>query len=292
MKNLSNALATTWRNCASLAISASDGVSARICRAHLRIAQPPPLFLDRQAFQLLVARPHGERIERGADAHHHADRPARHLRGDRQALGAHLVHGLDQAAPALRIGVAVGEQEPDRPAGLARLLANPAQLEFLVVEVRVHAERAGAGDAERRADAEQLVIVGVARRHQFAVRRLVRVGARGGEAERAGAQRLDGELAHLGDVVGRRRLAADGAVAHHIDAGRQMRGLRADVDGARPALQFVHELRERFPFPVQARRPAPDWESPRRLPSDPSARRDALSSPARSRRRNCRTSPW
>ena len=35
----------------------------------------------------------------------------------RQAFGARLVHGLDQPAPALRILVAVGEQEPDRTAG-------------------------------------------------------------------------------------------------------------------------------------------------------------------------------
>ena len=131
---------------------------------HLGIAQPAPLLLDRQAFERLVARPHRERVERGADAHHHADRPARHLRGEREALGARLVHRLHQAAPALRIGVAVGQQEPDRAAGLLRELAHPAQLELLVVEIAVHAERAGAGHAQRRADAEQLVIVGVARR--------------------------------------------------------------------------------------------------------------------------------
>ena len=159
------------------------------------------------------------------------------------------MHRVDQPAPALRILVAVGEQEPDRPAGLARELPHPAQLELLVVEIAVHAERAGAGDAERRADAEQLVVVGVARRHELAVRRLVRIGARGGEAERAGAQRLDGELAHLGDVVRGRRLAADGAVAHDVDAHRQVRGLRGDVDRTRLALERLHELGKRLPLP-------------------------------------------
>jgi hypothetical protein len=68
---------------------------------------------------------------------------------------------LEQAAPA-RGSVAVGHQEPDRPSGFLRQLAHPAQLELLVVEVAVHAERAGAGDAHRGADAEQLMIVGVA----------------------------------------------------------------------------------------------------------------------------------
>ena len=171
---------------------------------------------------------------------------------ERQALGARLVHGLDQPPPALRVRVAVGEQEPDRAAGFLGELPHPAQLEFLVVEVAVHAERAGAGDAQRRADAQQLMVVGVARRHQLAVRRLVRIGARRGEAERAAAQRLDGQAAHLGDVVRRRRLAAHGAVAHDIDAQRQMRDLRGDVDRARPAFQLVHVFGEALPLPVQA----------------------------------------
>ena len=43
-----------------------------------------------------------------------------------------------------------------------------------------------------------------------------------------------------------------GAVAHHVDAQRQVRDLRGDVDRARAALQLVHELREGFPLPVQA----------------------------------------
>jgi hypothetical protein len=30
-----------------------------------------------------------------------------------------------------------------------------------------------------------------------------------------------------------------------------MRGLRADIDGVRPPLQRVHELRKGLPFPVQ-----------------------------------------
>ncbi|EFK97544.1 hypothetical protein LDC_0425 [sediment metagenome] len=50
----------------------------------------------------------------------------------------------------------------DRAAGLLGELAHPAKLVFLVVEVRVHAEGAGAGHAQRRADAEQFEVVGVA----------------------------------------------------------------------------------------------------------------------------------
>jgi hypothetical protein len=218
----------------------------------LRIAQPAPLLLDRQLFERLVARAHRERVQRSADPHHHADRPSRDLRGERQPLSARVVHRRHQAAPALRVLVAVGQQEPDRPAGFLGELAHPAQLVLLVIEIAVHAECAGAGDAERRADPQKLQIVGIARRHEVAIRRLVRVGARGGEAEGADVERLDGEPPHFGDVVRGRRLAADGAVTHHIDPHRQMRGLRRDVDRALAPLQRIHEFREAFPFPGQA----------------------------------------
>ncbi|HEY0908916.1 MAG TPA: hypothetical protein VGD75_01645, partial [Bradyrhizobium sp.] len=145
------------------------------------------------------------------------------------------MHRFHQAPPALRVFEAIGKQEPDRTAGFLCLLPHPAQLIVLVVEVAVHAERTAAGLAQRGADAEQLQIVRIARSHQLAVRRLVRIRARRGEAERARPQRLDRELAHLRDVVGIGRLAPHRAVAHHIDAERQVGGLRADVDGAWPA---------------------------------------------------------
>jgi len=92
---------------------------------------------------------------------------------------------------------------------------------------------------------------GVARGHEVAVRRLVRVGARGGEAERAALQRLDGEVAHLRNVVRGRRFAPDRAVAHHVNAQRQVRDLRADVDRAWAPIEFVHVLWEGLPLPVQ-----------------------------------------
>ena len=208
-KNLSKRLATTWRNCASLATSASDGFSARIFRRIAGSRSRRRCSSIGRLSSCLVARPHRERIERGADAHHHADRPARHLRGQRQAFGARLVHRLDQPPPALRVLVAVGEQEPDRPAGLLGELASSSA-------ARTPRRRSRCSCRTRRCrstpSAEPMPssssVVGVARRHQLAVRRLVRIGARGGEAERAGAQRLDRQPAHLGDVVRRRRLRA------------------------------------------------------------------------------------
>jgi hypothetical protein len=163
------------------------------------------------------------------------------------------MHCLHQAPPAFRVFIAIGEQEPDRAAGFLCELSHPAQLIVLVVEVAVHAERAAAGLAQRGADTEQLHIISIARWHELAVRRLVRIRAGGGEAEGADAQRLDGELPHLRDVVRRRLFPADGAIAHHIDAHRQVRGLRGDVDDALAALQRIHEIRKSLPFPGQSR---------------------------------------
>ena len=72
-------------------------VSARIWRRHLGVAQPPALLGDRQAFELLVARPHRERIERGADAHH-----ARRSAGRRSARSAAGPRRAPRARPSIR----------------------------------------------------------------------------------------------------------------------------------------------------------------------------------------------
>jgi hypothetical protein len=99
-KNLSQRLDDELAELRELGDLGSDGCSARILRAHSG-SRSRLRCSDRQALDLLVARPHRERIERGADAHHHADRPAGDLRGERQSVGARLVHGLHQAPPAL-----------------------------------------------------------------------------------------------------------------------------------------------------------------------------------------------
>src|SRR3954447_3990778 len=78
---------------------------------------------------------------------------------------------------------------------------------------------------------------------------LVRIGARGGEAERAGAQGVGGQPMHRGDVLRGRGLAVDAALAHHIDAQRMMRDLCRDIDRARQAFERVEELRKALPVP-------------------------------------------
>jgi hypothetical protein len=99
------------------------------------------------------------------------------------ALRARRVHALHQSAPALRIGHAIGQQEPHRPTGLVGQPRHPCQLFRLVIEIAVHAERAIAEALQRRADPHQLIHFGVAAGHHVPAQGLVRIGARGGEAE-------------------------------------------------------------------------------------------------------------
>ena len=125
--------------------------------------------------------------------------------------------------------------------------------------------------------------------NQFAGIGLVRIGARGGEAERAGAHRLLGQAAHLGDVLGRRRLAVDAALAHDIDAQRMMRHLRRDIDRARHAVERVEVFRKALPFPVEALGERGAGDVLDRLHQIDQAGAVLAAAPARSRRRNCRT---
>ena len=80
----------------------------------------------------------------------------------------------------------------------------------------------------------------------------MRIGPRRGEAESAGLERLDRQAAHLGDVVRRRRFAPHRPVAHDVDAQRQVRRLRRNIDGVRPTLQCIHEFGKGLPLPGQA----------------------------------------
>ena len=193
-----------------------------------------------------------EGIERGAEAQGQPDRASRDLGGERQVVGAGGAHAVHQAAPALGIVAAVGEQEPHRPAAVLGHLAHPAELGGLVLEVGEHAERAAAGAAHRPADGDQLLMLGIAAGHQVAGQRLVLVGAAGGEADGARLQGLLRQPRHGLDILGRRMLAGDGALAHDIDPQGVVGELRRDVDGARQPRQRVEVIREALPVPLEA----------------------------------------
>jgi hypothetical protein len=181
----------------------------------------------------------------------HADRAAGDLGGDVGALGARPVHPGHQPAPARRVGRPVGQEEPHRAAGLTRQPGHPGEFVGLALEIAVHAEGTAPDRAERPADAHQFRLLGLVAGDQLAGRGLVRIGARGGEAERAGLDRRRSQPVHRGDVLGGRGLAVDAALAHHIDAQRMVRQLRGYVDGARQAVERVEELGKALPRPVE-----------------------------------------
>jgi hypothetical protein len=142
-----------------------------------RVAQALALLGDAQPVELAVARADRERIERGTDAEHDSDRPTRDLRGQVRALGACGMHRSQQPPPAIRILVAVGQQEPDRAARLLGEPRHPGEFFGFVVEIAVHAEGARTGGAQRGADAQQLFTCGISRRHHLSDRRFVGIGA-------------------------------------------------------------------------------------------------------------------
>ena len=69
-----------------------------------------------------------------------------------------------------------------------------------------------------RGNRGQLILAGLQRRREIAGRGAVVEGARGGEAERAGAHGIACERGHRLVVLDRRGIAPRAALAHHIDA--------------------------------------------------------------------------
>ena len=199
-----------------------------------------------------VALADSERVQRGRYAEDHADRAPGDLRRHRGTRGTRGMDPGHDPPPALRVGRPVGQQEPDRTSDLFAEPREPGELGRFVLEIAVHAEGAGSGRTQAPADAAKLVDLGEAAGHHLARHRLVRVGPRGGKAEGAGMHRLLGQPAHLGDVVGARRLAADRAVAHHIDAQRVVWNLCRYIDRARHPLEGVEEIGKALPIPFEA----------------------------------------
>ena len=95
-------------------------------------------------------------------------------------------------------------------------------------------------------------MLGIAPGNQVAGQRLVLVGAAGGEADGARLQGLLRQLARGFDVLGRRMLAGDGALAHDIDPQGVVGELGGDVDGARQPRERVEVIREALPVPFEA----------------------------------------
>ena len=113
-------------------------------------------------------------------------------------------------------------------------------------------QHAAADPVHGAGDRRQFVLAGFQRRGVIAGGGAVVEGARGREAERAGAHRIARQRGHRAVVfrVAGSRLRA--AFAHHIDAQGGVRQLRADVDVEVALRQPVHVVRKTFPGPGNA----------------------------------------
>ena len=150
-------------------------------------------------------------------------------------------------------GACASDTENGRPDAVSSrsIISNSLSgLGVLKSEMNSMTPRARILHAER--DAQELGLGGAQRRRRVALHGAVVEGARGREAERAVAHRLGRERAHVRHLLRRRLLEPGGALAHHEHAQCAVRQLGAEIHVARPRLQRIEILAERFPRPVQA----------------------------------------
>ena len=101
-------------------------------------------------------------------------------------------------------------------------------------------------------DADELLLGGGERRRRLAAAGPVVHCARGGEAQRAGGDRVAHDASHLRDLLGACCLAFGAAFAHHVEPDGAVRHLRGEVDVVLPAAEVVEVLGEALPAPGQA----------------------------------------
>ena len=203
---------------------------------------------------VLVGAAHRERGAARLQALQHADRPRRHLRLGGMALGRQPLDQAEQAAPALGLGMALRQRHRERPARRGEQPLDHLELALGVgrIEVGDEFDDAPARILHAERDAQKLGFGGAQRGRRIALHGAMVQGARGREAERAVAHRLGREGAHARHLFRRRLLEPGGALAHHEHAQRAVRQLGAEIHVARPRLQRIEILAERFPRPVQA----------------------------------------
>jgi len=157
---------------------------------------------------------------------------------------------VERLAPQPRLGVDLDQQHRQRPAGV--LGRRIERFELARAEIRIDLQHAAAGPAHALGQREQLDLARTERGREAAVARLVLGGARGRDAERAGAQRLGDQPGHLLALALVRHLGVVGAaLAHDVEAQRAVRQLGADVDGARHGAERVEVLRKALPVHVR-----------------------------------------
>ena len=216
-----------------------------------RVAQPRDLLGERQRGELAEARVAREGMERGLEPEQDPDRARRDLRLHRQARRVRGGDVPERGAPRVGRRVALSERDRHRAPRLPHHLAEQLPLLLATREVRDHLEHALPRLAEHAADAEELVRARREARREAPVARAVILGARGREAERARAHGVAHDAPHRLDLGRRRRrLVVGAALAHHVEAQRRVRHLRAHVERVRAPLHRVEVLGEALPVPA------------------------------------------
>ena len=191
-------------------------------------------------------------LERKGRAHReiHAERLARDLGPDRVAPALSDGRGFEHADGPLREGIVVKRRgHEDRPASLGGQRLEPrdrharpdGELENAAAEFAQHADQS-----------THLGLVGEPRGHRYPAVAIVVEGGRGGEADRAGFQRLLHQRAHAATLVpGRRALRGFGA--QHGGAHRRVADENAGVRIAALAAEQREIVRESLEAPIDPR---------------------------------------
>ena len=99
----------------------------------------------------------------------------------------------------------------------------------------------------RLGDGHEFFLRSEGARYGRAPERAMADGARGREAECARLHGFCDEVGHAREFVGGRVLVGLAALAHHVEAHRSMRDLRAHIEGVLTRRQVVHVLGEALP---------------------------------------------
>ena len=234
--------------------AAADAVLGQDAGAEGRVAHRRGALRGGQVRDFLVGRAAGEGVLAALEAEQDADRPRRKHGADRQALRRRRVGHGEEFLPRLRPVVTGGEREEHRRA--RRLDDTADDVEFgrgvRGVPVGDQFQQPVPGIAQPHGEAVEFFLLRSQGGGRVALQRLVADGAGCGDAEGAGAHRLGDQRAHRRDVVRRRVLEVEAALAHDMHAQRGVRHQGADVDVARLRIQRIEVFGEGFPPPVEA----------------------------------------
>ena len=203
-------------------------------RPHFGPAHGGHPLLQVQAGQLaLVGGAGDEGMHGGLQAQQQTHRTDGHLGGHVRAGGPCVTDAVQHLTPALGVLVVLHQQHRQGCVGAVGQATEDLEVAVQILEVRHDLQMAETGVSQGRADAPQLGRRVGEGGDLVALFVTVVHGARGGEAQCAGLQRLQREAAHLGDLrLAGQLLVVAASVPHHVDPQRRVRHLRTHVDQA------------------------------------------------------------